>query len=369
MCSNPDYDLEAFEQHLDICLQKTFDAPSKEDAFKLLPVFQKLEEYSSVTTPELNKLLAQHKLSQYRKNSFLIQSLYILSSEGAVSEDLQQHVINLLRIKRCKSHSGILSITVFTSPYPSYIDDAGNLREQKFTCNWNCHYCPNEPGQPRSYLKGEPGVMRANRYKFDACQQMWGRLHSLHSIGHTIKGAKLEVLILGGTFTSYPVRYREQFVRDIYYAANTVLDTKKRDRLCLAEEMRINKDSEVRVIGLTVEFRPDCVTRQELFRLRSYGCTRVQLGVQHTDDTILKAINRQCTTDRFKKGLKLLKDVGYKVDIHIMTNLPFSSPEIDRDMLLSKLLGVKSPPRVEEGKDGVRYEYWDIEDPDLSADQ
>lgn len=369
MCSNPDYDLEAFERRLDDCLQKTFDTPSKEDALKFVPIFEKLQTCTSINTTELNKLLAQHKLTQYRKNSFLIQSLYILADEGIVSEDVQKHVIDLLRIKRCKSHSGILSITVFTSPYPSYVDDDGNVKEQKFTCNWNCHYCPNEPGQPRSYLKGEPGVLRANRYGFDACQQMWGRLSSLHSIGHTIKGAKLEVLVLGGTFTSYPVKYREQFMRDIYYAANTALDKQKRDRLTLADEIKMNRDAEVRVIGLTVEFRPDCVTRQELYRLRSYGCTRVQLGVQHIDNDVLKAINRQCTTERFRKSLKLLKDVGYKVDIHIMTNLPFASPEVDRDMLISKLLGMRSPPRIEEGDDGIRYEYYDVAEPDLSADQ
>jgi ELP3 family radical SAM enzyme/protein acetyltransferase len=99
----------------------------------------------------------------------------------------------------------------------------------------------------------------------------------------------------------------------------------------------------------------------------------VQLGVQHIDDDILKGINRQCTTERFKRSLRLLKDVGYKVDIHIMANLPFSSPERDRVMLIDRFLGMRSAPvrRVGDGDgDGVDeiIEY-DIAEPDLSADQ
>lgn len=370
MCCNTEYDLEAFERRLDGYLQKEIESPTFDEATQLLPIFEELKHVTTITTPELNKMLAKQHLLQYRKHSFLIQSLYMLASADMIDEELQNHVLNLLRIKRCKSHSGVMSITVFTSPYPTYVDEEGTLKEQRFTCNWNCHYCPNEPGQPRSYLKGEPGVLRANRYGFDACRQVWGRLTSLHNIGHITKGAKLEILILGGTFTSYPVPYREQFIRDIYYAANTFHDKGvRRDRMSLKEEIDVNKDAECRVIGLTVEFRPDSITKQELYRLRSYGCTRVQLGVQHIDDGILKGINRQCTTDRLKKSLKLLKDVGYKVDIHIMANLPFSTPDIDRDMLINKFLGLTAPTDVHVDDAGVRHETYHIAEPDLSADQ
>jgi histone acetyltransferase (RNA polymerase elongator complex component) len=199
----------------------------------------------------------------------LIQSLYILHERGDFTDGEVDHVRELLKIKRCKSHSGILSITLFTSPYP---------HGQRFTCNHNCHYCPNEPGQPRSYLKGEPGVLRANRYEFDCARQMWGRLETLYHIGHKIRGAKLEVLVLGGTWTSYPVAYREEFVRDMYFAANTFFGGRDAVRGCLEEEIARNRDVDegCRVIGLTLEMRPDSVTRQELYRLRSYGCTRVQ---------------------------------------------------------------------------------------------
>jgi len=365
-CHNPDYDLESYEKTLDGYLAMEFSSPTLEEALKFESFFRDMLGIQSLSHIDLQKLLVKHKLMKYRKNSFVIQCLSMLTGFSADEVD---HIRHLLKIKRCKSHSGILSITVFTSPYPSY-EVGGERVEQRFTCNWNCHYCPNEPGQPRSYLKGEPGVMRANRYGFDAVKQMNGRLSSLYQIGHTVRGAKLEVLILGGTFTSYPVEYREEFIRDLYYAANTHHDFEpKRDRLSLSEEIDINRDTEsCRIIGLTVEFRPDCISRQELYRLRSYGCTRVQLGVQHIDNDILKNINRQCTTEKFKRSLRLLKDVGYKVDIHIMANLPFSDPDKDRDMLINKFLGMNKDIMKNVGEDVEWLEY-DITEPDLSADQ
>lgn len=368
MCHNPNYDLESYEKSLIEHLNKEFTTPTYEDAVKFKPIYNELMKYDKIEQIEIHKLLAKNKLAKYIKNSFLIQSLYLLIEKGEIDEKQEDHLINLLKIKRCKSHSGILSITVFTSPYPTYTDKEGNLKTQMFTCNHNCHYCPNEPGQPRSYLKGEPGVLRANRYGFDACNQVWGRLMSLYSIGHKVKGSKIELLILGGTWTSYPVEYREEFIRDIYYAANTLFDKEKREKLDLKSEQNLNQDTLCRIIGLTVEFRPDSITKQELYRLRSYGCTRVQLGVQHLDNNILKKINRQCTTERFKKSLKLLKNCGYKVDIHIMPNLPFSTPEIDRKMLLDDFLGLKSEIKYYQ-KDDIEYEEYELNEPDISADQ
>lgn len=357
-------DIEEYERKLDDVIAKEFVGPTLEEAAQCRGFFRELladESRLELSHIELRKLLAQHGLGKYRKNSYLIQSLYILGGRGEFAEAEVERIRELLKIKRGKSHSGILSITVFTSPYP---------HGQRFTCNWNCHYCPNEPGQPRSYLKGEPGVLRANRYGFDAARQMWGRLESLYHIGHTIRGAKLEVLVLGGTWTSYPVAYREEFVRDLYFAANTFFGGRDGARGSLEEEIGRNRDvtDGCRVIGLTLEMRPDSVTRQELYRLRDYGCTRVQLGVQHIDDGILKAINRQCTTARFAKTLRLLKNVGYKVDIHLMANLPFSTPEKDREMLIDRFLGMRAAPVVTKTDEVIVMEY-DIAEPDLSADQ
>ena len=69
----------------------------------------------------------------------------------------------------------------------------------------------------------------------------------------------------------------------------------------------------MKIIGLTLETRPDTIDATELRRLRSYGCTRVQLGLQHTDDNVLKKINRGCTTAHAATALRRLKDACYKV--------------------------------------------------------
>lgn len=222
-----------------------------------------------------------------------------------------------------RSHSGVIVATVLTSPYPN---------GQSFSCEFDCYYCPNEPGQPRSYLKDEPAVSRANQNKFDACDQIWNRLSTLFLTGHPID--KLEILVLGGTWSSYPLEYREEFCRDLYYASNTffVSKNKRRPRLSLEDEININQTAQVRVIGLTLETRPDQIGPEELLRFRRYGCTRVQIGVQHIDDRILKKINRRCYTKDTINAIRNLKDCGFKVDIHLMPDLPGATPEIDRDM-------------------------------------
>jgi len=73
--------------------------------------------------------------------------------------------------KAGKSTSGVLVVTVLTSPTPSF-GPAEARTTQKFSCAWNCYYCPNEPKQPRSYLHDEPSVLRANQNGFDAVLQV-----------------------------------------------------------------------------------------------------------------------------------------------------------------------------------------------------
>ncbi|EQC41207.1 hypothetical protein SDRG_01183 [Saprolegnia diclina VS20] len=228
---------------------------------------------------------------------------------------------NLLVKKAGKSQSGVLVVTVLTSPYP---------HGQKFSCQWNCYYCPNEPDQPRSYLHDEPSVLRANRNSFDPVLQFCDRCVTLALNGHPVD--KIELLVLGGTWASYPVSYQEEFIRDLFYAANTFHDRVKREKKSLDEEKKENETTAVKIIGITLETRPDCITPDELRRFRRFGCTRVQLGIQHTDEGILKKINRGCTTTDAKRAMKLLRDCGYKTDIHLMPNLPGSSVELDRAM-------------------------------------
>jgi ELP3 family radical SAM enzyme/protein acetyltransferase len=235
-----------------------------------------------------------------------------------------------------RATSGITQITVLTSPRPN---------GQDFTCEHNCYYCPNEPAheennwtpQPRSYLFNEPAVRRANENKFDAAWQVWHRASALELCGLPVD--KVELYILGGTWGSYPIDYRIEFVRDLYYAANTYYHDKTeqcsnmRPRLSLEEEIEINQTTDVRIIGLTMETRPDHVTADEIKLLRRMNCTRVQIGVQHLDYEILKKINRGCYYDDVKRGCYNLLNCGFKVEIHLMFDLPNASPDKDKALI------------------------------------
>ena len=256
----------------------------------------------------------------------------------------------LLRKKPMRNISGITSITVITAPFPD---------GQKFSCKHNCYYCPNEPShegnnwqaQPRSYLYHEPAVRRANQHKFYAIGQMLNRMDTYFSNGHVID--KLEIIVEGGTYTEYPVDYLERYHRDLFYAANIYFDLRKvysnydnclntkldleilkqiRQPLSVEEEIKINKTAKVHIIGICIETRPDALDDDWLRRFRLWGVTRVQLGAQHVDNTILKKINRGHTIEQLLWAIQYLYDNCFKVDIHIMPDLPGASVEIDKAM-------------------------------------
>ncbi len=74
---------------------------------------------------------------------------------------------------------------MLTSPYPE-VDGVA----QKFSCAWNCYYCPAEPGQPRSYLHDEPAVRRANQNAFDPVLQFTDRCaRGANSRAHSARSA------------------------------------------------------------------------------------------------------------------------------------------------------------------------------------
>lgn len=225
----------------------------------------------------------------------------------------------IMKIKN--SASGVAPITIATRP-------------DKFSCKFNCAYCPNEPDQPRSYLSDEPVLVRANKYAFDVVKQFYARARTLHYTENRLD--KLEVIVVGGTWSCYDHKYQEEFVCQVYYAANIFFDMldKKPVRACgtLDEEQNMNETAQCRIISLTLETRPDMITPDEIIRLRHYGCTRVQIGVQHINDSILKYVNRGCSYADIIRAIKLLKDNGFKIDIHIMPNLPSSTPEEDIKM-------------------------------------
>jgi ELP3 family radical SAM enzyme/protein acetyltransferase len=251
-----------------------------------------------------------------------------------------QQLRNLITKKKCKSNSGVLVITVLTSAHPQYIDEKGIIKTARFSCKHDCAYCPNEPAhegnnwvaQPRSYLYSEPAVLRANANDFDPIKQMNSRLSTLIKMGHIPD--KLEIIVLGGTWCEYPRNYQDRFITELYYSANIYFDSEpKRPKKTLEEEIVINETSQIHIIGLTLETRPDTINIEEIANFRRYNCTRIQLGVQHTNNSVLKKINRGHTIESAYEAIKLLKNNCYKVDIHIMPNLPGASYEIDKVML------------------------------------
>ena len=283
----------------------------------------------------------------------------------------------LLRKKPTRNLSGITSITLITSPHPW---------GQTYTCKHDCFYCPNEKAhegnnwqdQPRSYLFREPAVLRANRNDFLPFDQTISRLDTLYVNGHITD--KLEFILEGGTYTEYPADYLEWFHIQLFYAANIYTVLKKlfnyggisresidnennikniakklgytvedgreyfvdanilqylidggfiRGPGTIEEEVKYNETADVHIIGVCIETRPDAIDDEWIRRFRKWGVTRIQLGVQHTDNFILKKINRGHTIEQALSAIKKLKDNCFKIDIHIMPDLPYSTPEKD----------------------------------------
>jgi ELP3 family radical SAM enzyme/protein acetyltransferase len=296
------------------------------------------EEFKTYQISSVNKFIDYIR----KKHKFIcskIQLVGIYNDLKLDNSELRKMIIK----KISKSYSGIVSVTILTSGNPEYEDENGKIIKSTFSCKHDCHYCPNEKPseennwvqQPRSYLFKEPAVLRANENKFDPILQMNSRISCLISMGHAVD--KLEVLILGGTWSEYPLRYRDDFIRKTYYAANTFYDIEKRPIKTLEEEITENEDTTVHIIGLTLEMRPDNITLDEIKSFRRYNCTRVQLGIQHTNDYVLKKINRGHNINAVYNAIKLLKNNCYKIDGHFMPNLPYSSPELD-DIMVNDIL-------------------------------
>lgn len=275
---------------------------------------------------EYNKVI--NKLSKGKSTipskSILSHHYQLMKKNKEIEKNL--NIEKYIKCKKVRSESGVVIITIVMKP-------------DKFSCPFNCHMCPNETiangakvDMPRSYLSTEPAEMRAQEVNFDTVLQFRSRMNTLESNGH--EPDKAEIIVLGGTFSTYPRKYQEEFIRDIYYAANTYFKKDfNRTRGTIEEEQIINETNDCHIVGITLETRPDQINKAEINRFRKYGCTRVQLGVQHTDNNILDKINRMHYVEHSIKAIKLLKQYGFKVDIHIMPDLPGATPEIDKLMM------------------------------------
>jgi len=218
---------------------------------------------------------------------------------------------NLLKTRPVRSLSGIVNVSVLTKPYP---------------CPGECIFCPLEKGIPKSYLSKEPAVERAKKLKYNPYLQVKRRIEMLEAEGHPTD--KIELRIIGGTWSFYPKKYQTWFIKKCLDASN------KRVYKTLFKAQKINERAKHRIVGLSVETRPDFIDEKEIKRMRKLGITRVEIGVQTIYDGVLKL---NCRGHEIKETIlatQLLKDAGFKVCYQMMPNLLGSNLKRDKKMFV-----------------------------------
>jgi elongator complex protein 3 len=211
--------------------------------------------------------------------------------------------------KASRTISGVTPVAVMAKP---------------FSCPGKCVYCPSSPEAPKSYTIESPAVLRARSCGFDASKQVEIRLKTLAEMGHARD--KIELIIMGGTFLSYPCDYQYQFVKGCYDALNGITSSS------LEEARKSNEHALRRCVGLCIETRPDFCGEEEIKRMLDFGTTRVELGVQTLDDEIHCLTKRGHGVAEVISATKLLRDHGFKVYYHWMPGLPGSTPEHDLEL-------------------------------------
>jgi len=274
----------------------------------------------------------------------------------AKESDLKK-IQNQLLTKPTRSISGVSPIAVMTKP---------------MKCpHGKCIMCPGGPKSffgdiPQSYTGREPATMRGIRNKYDPYLQVFNRLEQYVVLGHNID--KIELIIMGGTFPSFPEEYQEEFVNYALKAMNDFsklffiknkfniikfkkffhlpgpvgdpLRTKKihqqlkklKTKTALKAEQKKNETANVRCVALCIETRPDYAKQKHISQMLKLGTTRVEVGVQTTDNKILKKIHRGHSVEDSIKATRLLKEAYLKVGYHIMPGLPGSTLIQDKKM-------------------------------------
>ncbi len=252
------------------------------------------------------KLCKKYKLSTIPRNSEMIPHI-----PSSFSEEEKAFVIKALRKKPMRTISGVAVVAVMTSP-----SECPHGR---------CIPCPGGPmdDSPQSYTGFEPAAMRGALNKFDPFNQVTARINQLEAIGHSVD--KIDLIIMGGTFTARSIWYQEWFIKRCYEAMN------QKQAATLAQAKKENEVSEHRCIGLTVETRPDWFRLNQIDLALFFGATRVELGVQHVLDDILWSMKRGHTVTDTILATRLAKDAGFKVCYHIMPGLLDSDEQKDVD--------------------------------------
>lgn len=281
----------------------------------------------------------RHPLPQggYLGKHVLVAAYRELVKDGIWESELE--VLDRIRMKPVRTLSGVTTVTVLTKPYP---------------CPGKCIFCPTDVRMPKSYLPDEPGAMRALQHQFDPYNQVQARIEALEAVGHPTD--KIELLVLGGTWSSYRKEYQVWFLQRCFDALNG------RESSNLEEAQRFNETALHRNVGLVIETRPDHVNANETSWLRSLGVTKVQMGVQSLDNRILEMNKRGHSIEETRQAVSILRAAGFKIVLHWMPNLLGATPESDRADFL-KLWNGYCPDEIKIYptqllSNAELYEYW-----------
>ncbi|XP_018017437.1 elongator complex protein 3 [Hyalella azteca] len=224
-----------------------------------------------------------------------------------------------LKAKPIRTASGIAVVAVMCKPHRCpHISLTGNI----------CVYCPGGPDSDfeystQSYTGYEPTSMRAIRARYNPYLQTRHRVEQLRQLGHSVD--KVEFIVMGGTFMALPQDYRDYFIRNLHDALSGHTSSS------VQEAVQYSERSNTKCIGITIETRPDYCLKRHLSDMLSYGCTRLEIGVQSVYEDVARDTNRGHTVRAVCESFQYSKDAGFKVVTHMMPDLP--NVDYERDVL------------------------------------
>jgi len=282
------------------------------DELLALPEPRKIKDINKIKL----KVIKKYKDIPIPKNSEIL---------SYTTNDEFQQLVEVLKVKRVRTLSGVAVVAIMSDPYECP--------------HGKCLYCPGGPNSPfnspQSYTGFEPATRRGLQNRFDPYEQVKKRIEQLKLIGHDI--SKIELIIMGGTFPARDLSYQTKFIKESLAAIadfDTNINSKNSNETLESVISRCEK-SKCRLVGFTVETRPDYCDINKLNFLLNAGVTRVELGVQTIYEDIYKLVKRGHTIDDVIKATRLLKDSGFKVLYHIMPNLPGSDLKKDLQTFLT----------------------------------
>jgi len=290
-------------------------APQAEYLEAVTEVVQSLiRAYETQVTINISKVRVE--ISKKYKLSFIPKLVDIIA---AVPEDYRAKLLPYIKAKPVRTASGVAVVAVMSKPHRCpHIAMTGNV----------CVYCPGGPDSDfeystQSYTGYEPTSMRAIRARYHPYSQTRGRVDQLRRLGHSVD--KVEFIVMGGTFMSLDATYKDFFIRNLHDALSGHHSSS------VAEAIAFSEQSRTKCIGITIETRPDYCLKPHLNEMLSYGCTRIEIGVQSIYEDVARDTNRGHTVSAVCNSFQLGKDCGFKVVSHMMPDLPNMGKERDME--------------------------------------